>query len=137
MSEHEEDRLVEKIRQVFLEGYEAVIAPRFDGLDERIDKLETRVMTLESGQAETNRRLSALESSQRETNRRLNSLETVSQKTLDRLECIENDIQSIYELISDIQKGDKSFRKKDVEQKILHAYKLVLSVAEEAGVQLP
>jgi len=56
------------------------------------------------------------------------------------LEALENDIKEIYEMISGLHKLTRQvahFEKYDLEQKILTSYKDLLSLAKEAGVELP
>jgi hypothetical protein len=56
------------------------------------------------------------------------------------IEALSNDIKEIYNMIAELQKSTRPiahFENNDLEKKILEAYKDILNIAKEAGVELP
>lgn len=57
-----------------------------------------------------------------------------------KLEALESDVKDIYGMITDLQKLNRRvahFEQRDLEQKILTAYKDIVSIASDAGIELP
>jgi len=138
MSLSEDD--VNTIRQVFAEGFEALVLPKFDEMDRRFDRIETRMDGIETRMDGIESRLykvethvSSLESEMHrgfsEVNRRLDKLEG-------RMEAVENDIKDMYEMIAELQRGGKQLSHLTLEKKIRFAHAQVLAIAKEAGITL-
>jgi uncharacterized coiled-coil protein SlyX len=143
------------IREVFNEGFETLVAPRFDALESRMDGLESRMDGLESRMDGLESRMDGLESRMstqehatkgiREemragfatVNKRIDELEDRFSTQLSELEV---DVRYLYKLVEGLQKFNntsKDFTKQTIEQKIITLYKQVQVVAKDAGITLP
>ena len=138
MSLTEDD--VKTMRQVFAEGFEALVLPRFDDVDRqfgevktRLDSVESRLDGVESRLYKVETHVSSLESEMHrgfgEVHRRLDNLDG-------RMEAVENDIKDIYEMLAEVQRGSKQLSHLSLEKKIRFAHAQVLAVAKEAGISL-
>lgn len=142
---------LDQIRQVFNEGIEILILPRFDEIDrhfgrvdKRLDNLEADVSTLKSDMSVLKTDVStlktdvstlkidvsALKIDMREANRKLTDLGG-------KVEALDNDIRELYQLVSQKQSQGKSYDKLSIEQKFLKMHSEFAQLAKQAGIVLP
>ena len=109
-----------------VEALEAVVLPRFDEHDKRVDRIEARLGLVEKD-------VSSLKSEMREVKDRLGRVEG-------ELQALTNDIKEIYDVI--YGKPNKSFMsasfaKMSSKEKLLLINEELLKMAKDAGIVLP
>lgn len=144
----------EDIRLLFMEGLEELVLPRFDGLENRMDKLEGRMDGLEVRMDRLEGRMNAIDDRMdgievqvkkqgehtisleaemhrgfTEVNQRLESIDG-------RLEAVENDVKDMYKMLAELQRGGKELSALPLEKKIRFAHAQILAIAKEAGITL-
>ena len=113
---------------------------RFDEHDRRFDAIEADVAELKTDVAELKTDVAELKVDVSELKNDMRSVKSTLISLDDRIQLLEADVKSIYYMIADLQKQDKtsaSFAKLPLEKKILKTYADVLAMAKEAGVSLP
>jgi archaellum component FlaC len=142
------------IRTVFNDGFEELVAPRFDGVEQRLDGVEQRLDGVEQRLDGVEQRLNGVEQRLGHVESNVKELQTDSVAVINRLRPIDDkideltakvdayqsDVKEIYNMIANLQSGtitDKDFGKKSLEDKLLTLNAELLSAAKQAGIALP
>jgi chromosome segregation ATPase len=121
------------IRTVFLEAYEAIIAPRFEDIEKQLDGLKAGQASLEAGQAKTNHRLDDLAADNAAAVRELKDMHG-------RLETLENDIHELYKMTPAKPSTDfasKAYQNLSDKKKLFVLNQELHTLAKHFGVALP
>jgi chromosome segregation ATPase len=150
---------MQQIREVIIEGVEAVTGPRFDALESDVAELKSDVVELKSDVAELKSDVVELKSDVAELKSDVVELKSdviglktdmaevmgsvrVLNMSMDelsgRVEALENDIKEIYIMLANqTQITDKKFAKFSLEEKLLKLNAELISTAKQAGIVLP
>lgn len=115
--------------EVFNEGFETLILPRFEAIERDIKELRSRLSSVESTLQDHTRQL-------RELNQKVSNVDG-------RLEAVENDVKELYVMVADMKKNKLSARygKLTPEEKLVAIYNdfqtHMQAIAKEMGVKLP
>lgn len=128
------------ITEGVVDALNEIVIPRFDEHDRRFDEHDRRFDAIEADVAELKTDVAELKVDVSELKNDMRSVKSTLISLDDRIQLLEADVKSIYYMIADLQKQDKtsaSFAKLPLEKKILKTYADVLAMAKEAGVSLP
>ncbi len=128
------------IRGIVIDAIDTLVTPRFDRLEERMDKLELRMQALEERMDVLEKRMGTLEVNQEEMNLRLTRIEFGMGDIRGRLEAVENDIKALYRLVKKQAHptiGSKTYRALPDTKKILVLNTAITALARELDVHLP
>ena len=150
---------MQQIREVIIEGVEAVTGPRFDALESDVAELKSDVVELKSDVAELKSDVVELKSDVAELKSDVVELKSdviglktdmaevmgsvrVLNMSMDelsgRVEALENDIKEIYIMLANqTQITDKKITKFSLEEKLLKLNAELISTAKQAGIVLP
>ena len=122
---------MQQIREVIIEGVEAVTGPRFDALESDVAELKSDVVELKSDVIGLKTDMAEVMGSVRVLNMSMDELSG-------RVEALENDIKEIYIMLANqTQITDKKFAKFSLEEKLLKLNAELISTAKQAGIVLP
>ena len=122
---------MQQIREVIIEGVEAVTGPRFDALESDVAELKSDVVELKSDVIGLKTDMAEVMGSVRVLNMSMDELSG-------RVEALENDIKEIYIMLAnETQITDKKFAKFSIEDKLLKLNAELISTAKQAGIVLP
>lgn len=132
------------IRDVVLDALEVAVNPRLDNLEIKVDRLEGRMDGLEGQMEGLDRRMEGLEgrmaaqeSGQRETNHRLSSIEASLENIDGRLLALEADIKQLYKMLGAKNVAlSKKFSALPPEQKLRTLHGELLNLAKQLHVEL-
>lgn len=143
-----------QVRDVVVEVLEAVVLPRFDALEERMnrfelrmDGLEIRMDSLEHRMDGLERRIGGLENRIGGLEGRVTDIEVqmhAIRTRLDdidgRLTAIEDDVKELYSMVAQVQKAqgaDRKFMALSTDAKIRRLHSQITTLAEAEGIILP
>ena len=122
---------MQQIREVIIEGVEAVTGPRFDALESDVAELKSDVVELKSDVIGLKTDMAEVMGSVRVLNMSMDELSG-------RVEALENDIKEIYIMLAnETQITDKKIAKFSLEEKLLKLNAELISTAKQAGIVLP
>ena len=122
---------MQQIREVIIEGVEAVTGPRFDALESDVAELKSDVVELKSDVIGLKTDMAEVMGSVRVLNMSMDELSG-------RVEALENDIKEIYIMLAnETQITDKKITKFSLEEKLLKLNAELISTAKQAGIVLP
>ena len=122
---------MQQIREVIIEGVEAVTGPRFDALESDVAELKSDVVELKSDVIGLKTDMAEVMGSVRVLNMSMDELSG-------RVEALENDIKEIYIMLANqTQITDKKITKFSLEEKLLKLNAELISTAKQAGIVLP
>ena len=115
------------IRDLFLEAFESVAAPRFDEIDEHLAEHDKHFERIENHLAKHDRRFD-------EIDRRLDNIEIRLTNLEGRVEALENDVKDIYGMVPD--RPPLHGGKLSPEQRLRQLYTDMQVLARELKVKL-
>lgn len=136
---------MQQIREVIIEGVEAVTGPRFDALESDVAELKSDVVELKSDVAglksdvvELKSDVIGLKTDMAEVMGSVRVLNMSMDELSGRVEALENDIKEIYIMLAnETQITDKKIAKFSLEEKLLKLNAELISTAKQAGIVLP
>ena len=136
---------MQQIREVIIEGVEAVTGPRFDALESDVAELKSDVVELKSDVAglksdvvELKSDVIGLKTDMAEVMGSVRVLNMSMDELSGRVEALENDIKESYIMwANETQSTDKKIAKFSLEEKLLKLNAELISTAKQAGIVLP
>ena len=126
-----------QIREIFIEGLEAVVLPRFDQMDIRFDRLEGDVDILKTDVAELKTDVAVLKTDMRQVKTELREVNQSLSRLEGRVEALENDVKELYAIVSQQSTTGKDYSKLSIEQKFLKMHAEFIQLAKQANITLP
>ena len=135
---------LELIRDVIVDGVDAVTGPRFDAIEKRLDEHDKRFDVIEGHLDEHDKRFDTygrrLESLEREMRENFAEVRSLLERLEGKVAALEADVKDIFAMLSRMQNstgGNRSFQKLNLEDKLLKLNAELLAAAKQAGITLP
>jgi uncharacterized coiled-coil protein SlyX len=138
------------VREVFNEGIETLVLPRFDALESRMDGLDSRMDGLDSRMDGLDSRMDGLESRMGTQEKATIDLRQemragfaqVNERidgVIERLDSMEEDIRQLYADTGKLKAtpGGKQFRTLSVSDRVLRLNEEIRAIAKQEGIKLP